>query len=741
MTTDADPPTSADVAAYLGGALPADRFAIIDQWLEGLPEDEATRILSEAEAAMPKVRLDVPAPPEPPTEAYCSELPRSRLRREAVLGEGGMAVVAQAIDRSLERVVALKVLKARQPHESLEQYHLREGAFRREAALTASLVHPAIPPVYDIGRAEGRPAFTMQRLAGRTLADAMRDTPVPALGLIAPFLRVVEAIAFAHSREIVHRDLTPGNILIGDFGAVYVLDWGIAVRMGEGAGTRTGTPAWMAPEQIMGGPADLRMDVFALGGLLHLLLTGRGPRPDATRPGYLVLDGLQDRAVPRGLAAVARRCLGERDERYPSAAEVAAELRRWLDEGITLAQEAGPWERAWLRLRRSRQARAILGGALAVLVSAVLALWWHHHDALQTARARLARIAAAVDVSQPDAVRLAITEVEPIRAEHPDLPAAAALAERLRTAGDLLNRQAQVAAQRAALSALLQRTRRTGPWSDEVMDWQRALATVGVPLADAAPPWQSHPLAAEIAESLAWTWRAAASHGDQTLARQAATMLSAGGPSAGWRALGRVCTSSRFQAHDPSFSAGPDGIATLADPESAGVAMALFAPAPALDDRAWEVLRDRPGAFWPLIAAGRAALATNDFHAAQHLGLVASGVEPDSIYPPLLLAYAAMSLGDDADLARAVGRGLRLSPEHAELLALEAVTLVRGGHREDAQRVIDRLGGAHLQYHLQHRVGHPMERTVDALVTAHLQIPAAPPDLGPLVPNGSGHHH
>ncbi len=111
------------------------------------------------------------------------------------------------------------------------------------------------------------------------------------------------------------------------------------------------------------------------------------------------------------------------------------------------------------------------------------------------------------------------------------------------------------------------------------------------------------------------------------------------------------------------------------------------------------------------------------------------------MYPPLILAYEALARGDTADLSRAVGRGLRINPDHTEFQALQAVTLVRAGHRADAQAVIDRIGAAHLQFHLQHRVGHPMERTVDALVQTGLRIPVVTPDLGPLVPDGQSHRH
>lgn len=266
-------PSTEELAAYLAGSLPKDRFAAIDAWLEQQPDDDVGRLLAEAESRMPQVRLHLPevAPPDP---GFVADPSRSRVHAGDILGEGGMAVVQRAADRSLERDVALKVLKPRGADEGLEQYYLRAYAFRREAALTASLEHPAIPPVYDIGRVEGRPAFTMQRLSGRPLDACVRSEHRPAIALVELLLRAVEAIAFAHSRGIVHRDLTPANILVADFGAVYVLDWGVAARIGEGGGVGVGTPAWMAPEQATGTPADPRMDVFAIGALLHLVLIG-----------------------------------------------------------------------------------------------------------------------------------------------------------------------------------------------------------------------------------------------------------------------------------------------------------------------------------------------------------------------------------------------------------------------------------------------------------------------------------
>lgn len=730
-------PTTDELAAYLRGALPRERFAAVERWLEGIGEDRAADALAAAEALLPALVVALPTPPE----GFTADPAHARLRLGAALGEGGMATVHRAADRALEREVALKVLRPRRADEDLERYHLRAQAFRREAAITAGLDHPAIPRVHDIGTCDGRPAFTMQLLAGRPLDERVRAGDLPLAGLTELLLRAVEAVAYAHSRGLVHRDLTPANVLVADFGAVYVLDWGLAAQTGAGGGARAGTPAWMAPEQATGAPADPRMDVFALGGLLHLVLTGRGPRPDPSRPGHLDLAGLDARGVPRGLAAVARRCLADPAARYADAGAVLAELRRWLDEGITVAQEAGPLERAWLRLRRSPQARVAAVAGLILGLAAGTAWTLHLREQRRDARARVQRIAAAVDLQRPEAIRVARSEVMPILQAHPGLGEARQLADRLQAAADVLAQQEEAAARERALDDLLAHARRTGPWPGEIAAWSAALAGVGIDIAAAAPAWAGHRRAAGIAEALAWLWRAAAERGESGQAAQAAGLLAAGGPTPGWRALGRACAAAAFRAHDPVAPEGADIAAALADPDSATVVLAVFAPAPALDARAIEILRERPGDFRALIASARAALARGDLVAARRDALVASGADPDSMFPPLYLAYEALARGDDAELARAVGRGLRANPDHTELLALQAVALARAGHREDAQAVVEGIGGAHLQYHLQHRVGHAMERSVDALVAAGLRIPEAAPDLGPVAPEQDPHRH
>jgi serine/threonine protein kinase len=242
------PPSIADLRAYLRGQLGPERYTEVDCWLDQHPE-MAERLLAEAGAddtgALAAVKLPV-------ADGFVADGGANRLRTDGQLGVGGMAQVAAARDRALDRVVALKSLKPRQAGESLEAYHLREAAFRREAALTAALEHPAIVPVYDVGRADGKPAFTMKKLEGDTLQTVVAGGKRSRIALVEALLRVAEAVAYAHSRGVVHRDLTPANVLLGDFGAVYVLDWGVAANRGDGGGVNVGTRDWMAPEQGTG---------------------------------------------------------------------------------------------------------------------------------------------------------------------------------------------------------------------------------------------------------------------------------------------------------------------------------------------------------------------------------------------------------------------------------------------------------------------------------------------------------
>ena len=203
------------------------------------------------------------------------------------LGRGCMGQVDEVFDRALGRSVAQKsVLPGKgEVHATL---------LVAEAQTCAQLEHPSIVPVYEIGAdSEGNPHYTMRVVRGRTLRDVLVDNEDatkahPSLAQLLGILRqVCMAVDFAHSRGVVHRDLKPENVIVGAFGEVYVLDWGVA-HVVDGSDVRraahdefmAGSPGYMAPEQALGGAIEARTDVFALGALLYEILSGQRPFAD-----------------------------------------------------------------------------------------------------------------------------------------------------------------------------------------------------------------------------------------------------------------------------------------------------------------------------------------------------------------------------------------------------------------------------------------------------------------------------
>lgn len=223
-----------------------------------------------------------------------------------VLGRGGMGEVRAAHDTRIDREVAIKLM-----HEAGRDQPA-VARFLREAQLQGGLEHPAVVPVHDLGvDPAGRPYFVMKRLAGTTLADALAtaDARWPRRVLLARLVDVCLALELAHTRGIVHRDLKPANLMLGDFGEVYVLDWGLARMVGaldDTPGEVTGTPGYLAPEQALGEPAGTAADVFSLGLVLYEIVAGAP-------------------ALSRGLAAVAGT-LDAACHRPSDRAEVAPEL-------------------------------------------------------------------------------------------------------------------------------------------------------------------------------------------------------------------------------------------------------------------------------------------------------------------------------------------------------------------------------------------------------------------------------
>lgn len=286
-----------------------------------------------------------------------------RYLARATLGVGGMGEVRLCTDLAIGRDVAMKVMRRSASGSS----GLR-ARFEREARLQGQLEHPAIVPVYDLGGGY----FTMKRVRGHTLERILTGIAEndPAFAaytlrrLLVAFVQVAQALAFAHARGVVHRDLKPGNIMVGDFGEVYVLDWGLAKVLGRSelaapvddedmptrVGSRTahgallGTPGYMPPEQARGfhDELDARADVYALGAILFeiVALTPLHPRGTTDKTLQSTLRGVDARASmwskrpnpPTELDAVCVRATAlDARERHGTARDLAADVERFLD--------------------------------------------------------------------------------------------------------------------------------------------------------------------------------------------------------------------------------------------------------------------------------------------------------------------------------------------------------------------------------------------------------------------------
>lgn len=340
-----------------------------------------------------------------PTAPVLDRIPDDDFVVERELARGGMGRVLVARQRRLERVVAVKELLTRDPET--------EARFVREAKITASLQHPAIIPVHDVGRgSDGEPFYAMKLVEGEPLGKRLgRGLPLAErLALLPTVLTVAEGMAYAHSRGVVHRDLKPGNILCGAFGETLIIDWGLAkvlagsgvedtlesavntslpptafgdrsastlaeqkvpmaALLGDGKtrrGAVLGTPDFMPPEQANGLAVDERADVYALGAILYYVLTDRMPYHEAQPlDGDAVLQRvrkgpprpLRERqpGLPPELAALVEKAMArDRRDRYPSARELAADLALFLTGQLVDAHRYSRWQlfRRWLRRHR-----------------------------------------------------------------------------------------------------------------------------------------------------------------------------------------------------------------------------------------------------------------------------------------------------------------------------------------------------------------------------------------------------
>jgi serine/threonine-protein kinase len=280
---------------------------------------------------------------------------QERFEDKGEIAAGGTATIRRVFDRRIRRTVAMKVLDP-----MMGSWPEAARLLIEEAQITGQLDHPNIVPVHDLGTTpDDSPMFTMTLVEGRTLTDLIDERgraqprdPRALPRLLRIFLSICDALSFAHSRGVVHRDLKPDNVMIGSHGRVYVMDWGCALdanarRSIDGPGTVVGTGAYMAPEQAWGrtDAIDARTDVFALGGILYQILTRSPPyrgrnHLEAVQLAQVALikppeELVPDEELPRGLCRMVMRAL-DRDpsERYQTAEALKADVELFLDGGL-----------------------------------------------------------------------------------------------------------------------------------------------------------------------------------------------------------------------------------------------------------------------------------------------------------------------------------------------------------------------------------------------------------------------
>lgn len=307
------------------------------------------------------------------------------------IARGGMGVVYKAQQVSLNRVVALKMILAGQLASPEDVRR-----FRAEAEAAANLRHPNIVGIHEVGEHHGQHYFSMDYVAGRSLADLMRDGPLPAERAARYVRTVAEAIHHAHKQGTLHRDLKPSNVLLDAEDRPLVTDFGLAKKIEGGAGPTApgeilGTPSYMPPEQAAGGPLGPAADVYSLGALLYALVTGRPPfQSDNTLDTLLqvlhnepVPPRLLNPKIPAGLEAVCLKCLEkEPGRRYGSAQELADDLGRLLvGEPVRARPPTLPFAlRAWVRQNLRPTLWTVLVGFAAGLIGwAPLEFWGNRH--------------------------------------------------------------------------------------------------------------------------------------------------------------------------------------------------------------------------------------------------------------------------------------------------------------------------------------------------------------------------
>jgi len=411
------------------------------------------------------IRGDVSLPSEDAPEKVVSG-PASE-KRYSNLGEiarGGMGAIVKLLDNDIRRPVAMKVILGGGSAGSRQAQRERVERFVEEAQVTGQLEHPNIVPVHELGLdADGKVYFTMKLVRGESLEaiiDKLADKDMecrekyPLSHLLQIFLKVCDGVAFAHSKGVIHRDLKPENVMVGKFGEVLVMDWGLAKVKGREdsakdelvatirseketgrslAGEVMGTPSYMPPEQANGeiDRIDEKSDLFALGGILYKVLTHEAPYAGETVTnvllraveGNVVSPGRRSPwlRIPRELESICLKAMAkEKGDRYPSAQDLIEDVRAFLDHRLVGAHRYGLVPR-FVRFVQRHPAGSLAGGVAMLLVSiglgvsVSLASWAREMEAEAKREASEREVATAR--AENEALRAERAEVRATQAE------------------------------------------------------------------------------------------------------------------------------------------------------------------------------------------------------------------------------------------------------------------------------------------------------------------------------------
>lgn len=317
-----------------------------------------------------------------------NELEKDKYSIKKEVARGGMGAILEVEDRELKRIIAMKVLKNCPLSESRELFHISDiksysksaeiVRFIREARITGKLEHPNIIPIHDLGIDENnRPFFTMKMIKGKTLSEIIKSNSdeYSLRKLLKVFIQCCNAVSFAHSQNVIHRDIKSDNIMIGEYGEVLVMDWGLAKIAGEEepllyndsiqvedvnqtqVGTIIGTPSYMSPEQAKGDTEhiDTRSDIFSLGAVLYEILNkvppynGKNTQSNLTDAINANLEfEAKKTKIPKEIIRICKKALSKnREDRYQSVNEFSDDIQAFLDNRVIPKYNLSIWKNIW----------------------------------------------------------------------------------------------------------------------------------------------------------------------------------------------------------------------------------------------------------------------------------------------------------------------------------------------------------------------------------------------------------